>query len=162
MRMERFVLDFAVAGEHRLLERLLCRVLDLVIRCAQQNQLLIDRRCVSVVAKCQKLPEPFRRRNRRVVAGRFEDVVEPALRLCEALVLTQVYGDSKWNVKEQLPVVIRVWPTGVDVDLFRMMFDLERGAPGQYAVELIEKRWIRQPLLVDGIEKSRKRLALHC
>ncbi len=68
-------------------------------------------------AEAQELPEPLRGGHVRVVARRVEDVVEPALRLGEALVLAQVRGDEHRRVEEQLPVVDRVRPVVGDVDL---------------------------------------------
>ena len=47
------------------------------------------------------------------VVGGVEEVVEPALRLGEALVLAQVDGDGERHVEEQLPVVDRVGAAGV-------------------------------------------------
>ena len=61
----------------------------------------------SVVLERPHLPEALRRRAVAVVGG-IEQVVEPALRLGEALVLAQVDGDRERHVEEQLPVVDRV------------------------------------------------------
>ena len=74
---------------------------------------------VGVSRKREELPEALRRVDRRVVAGRIEDVVEPALRLGEALVLAQMHRDRQRNMEEQLPVVVGVRAAVADVDLLR-------------------------------------------
>ena len=62
------------------------------------------------------LPEALGRRAVAVV-GRIEDVVEPLLRLGEALVLAQVHRDRQRHVEEQLPVVDRVGAAGGEIEV---------------------------------------------
>src|SRR6185503_10022091 len=54
---------------------------------------------------------------RRVGCCRVEDVVEPLLRLFEALVLAQLRRDHERRVEEQLPVVERVSAAIGEVDI---------------------------------------------
>ena len=77
------------------------------MRGAQQLQEWLGRR-LAAGAEVQELPEPRRVLGRRIGGGRVEDVVEPFLRLGEALVLGQVHGDRDRDVVEQLPVVIGI------------------------------------------------------
>lgn len=57
--------------------------------------------------------------------GGIKYVVEPALRLCEALRLGQVHGNGQWNVEEQLPVVRGIRPVFRNINLFGREVDLD-------------------------------------
>ena len=102
------------------------------------DQDLLDLLDVGVLER-PHLPEALRRRAVAVV-GRIEEVVEPALRLGEALVLAQVDGDRQRHVEEQLPVVDRVGAAGGEVEVLDRIGLLHQRRAG----------------LVRGVEEVRK------
>ena len=113
-----------VAGDDVRAERRVLPGLDAADRLVAQrcvgaggevDQDLLDLLDVGVLER-PHLPEPLRRGAVAVVGG-IEQVVEPALRLGEALVLAQVDGDRERHMEEQLPVVDRVGAAGGEVEV---------------------------------------------
>src|SRR5215216_4546977 len=107
------------------------RVFQLVL--AQQQQLLVYRSHLGNLPKTEELPI--------ALAGvrRIEDVVEPALRFGEPLVLAEVNRNSKREMEQQLPIVIRVRSAAAEIDLFRMVVYVEIKRAGMQLVEGIEE-----------------------
>jgi hypothetical protein len=107
VRLKRLIKDRGVAVENTVPKLLLVGG-QLAFWLAQEREQLVDPLRIVVLSKSEKPPEALRRVGGPIVRRRIEDVMEPTLCLGKTLRLAQVHGNCDRDVKEQLPVVVRV------------------------------------------------------
>src|SRR5262245_59062165 len=151
MRLEGLAEDSVVV-----IKNILLRGVFLIVRNAQKQHDVFNPPALVLATEGEEIPETLRLLDALIIRGWVKDIVKPALRLGEPLVLAKMHSDCERDVEKQLPIVVSIRPVLGDIDRLRRIFNLDEVVFGRVVKvsEVIAILWSYVLVLPDAVFPS--------